>query len=297
MDPQQKIDIVKDFIDYCATNLELQELPQINFTDEREWATAIHSFGEYNFKENTLQVYIGNRNLADILRTLSHEMVHHRQNELGMLNPNSGETGSDIENQANSISGILMRNYGKINELIYESKLKSMAESIIKSTFTIYCDMDGVLTDFEAQFDHYYGVKPQEFSKEKGPIIMKKAVDDIGLDFWSKMPLFPGALQLWSFISKYQPIILSSPSTFKFAKQGKDIWIANNLKPSPSEIIYKQTGHKEEAIQGLPEAEIKKSILIDDYYRNLVPWKAIGGIGITHRSAEQTINILKKFRL
>jgi hypothetical protein len=297
MDAQQRLDIIQDFIDYCQTNLEIENLPEINFTEDNQWATSIHSFGQYANNQKSLQVYIGNRNLADVLRTLSHELVHHRQNELGMLDSKSGDTGSEIENQANSISGILMRNYGKMNELIYESKLKFMAESIISNRFTIYCDMDGVLTDFETQFDHYYGVKAQEFSREKGPIIMKKAVDDVGLDFWAKMPLFPGALQLWSYISKYQPIILSSPSTFKYAKEGKDIWIANNLKPAPSEIIYKQTGHKEEAIKGLPESEIRKSILIDDYYRNLAPWKEIGGIGITHKSAEQTINILKKFRL
>ncbi len=297
MDSQQRLGIINDFIEYCQTNLEIEDLPEINFTEEREWATSIHSFGQYANNQKSLEVYIGNRNLADILRTLSHELVHHRQNELGMLDSRSGDTGSEIENQANSISGILMRNYGKMNELIYESKLKFMAESIIKSRFTIYCDMDGVLTDFEVQFDHYYGMSAREFSNAKGPTIMKKAVDDVGLDFWAKMPLFPGALELWSYISKYQPIILSSPSTFKYAKQGKDIWIANNLIPSPSEIIYKQTGHKEEAIQGLPETEIKRSILIDDYYKNLAPWKELGGIGITHRSAEQTINILKKFRL
>ena len=294
---QEREDIIKDFIEYCQNNLEIEDLPEINFTEEREWATSIHSFGQYANNQKSLEVYIGNRNLADILRTLSHELVHHRQNELGMLDSRSGDTGSDIENQANSISGILMRNYGKMNELIYESKLKFMAESIMKSRFTIYCDMDGVLTDFDAQFDHYYGMSAREYSQLKGPEIMKKAVDDVGLDYWAKMPLFPGALELWSYVSKYQPIILSSPSTFKYAKKGKLIWIRENLQPSPSQILFKQTGHKEEAIQGLPETEIRKSILIDDYYRNLAPWKEIGGIGITHKSAEQTINILKKFRL
>ena len=297
METLERIDIIKDFISYCQSNLEIDELPNIEFTEDNSWAKNSRSFGHYVPDDNTLMVYIGNRNLADILRTLSHELVHHRQKEMGLLKPNSGTTGSDIENQANSISGILMRNYGQSNELIYESKLKFMAESIIKSRFTIYCDMDGVLTDFEAQFDHYYGTNPREYAQLKGPEIMKKAVDDVGLDFWAKMPLFPGALELWSYISKYQPIILSSPSTFKYAKKGKDIWIANNLTPSPSEIIYKQTGHKEQAIQELPEAEIKRSILIDDYYRNLAPWKQLGGIGITHKSAQQTINILKKFRL
>lgn len=297
MSPEQKKEIVEDFIQYCVKNLEIETIPEINFTEDRSWATGIHSFGQYRNGENSVHIYIGNRNLADILRTLSHELVHHRQNELGMLDSRSGDTGSEIENQANSISGILMRNYGGVNELIYESANSKLSISAIKPRFTIYCDMDGVLTDFEAQFDHYYGMSAREFSNAKGPTIMKKAVDDIGLDFWAKMPLFPGALELWSYISKYQPIILSSPSTFKYAKQGKDIWIANNLRPAPSDIIYKQTGHKEEAIQGLPESEIKRSILIDDYYKNLAPWKALGAIGITHRSAEQTINILKKFRL
>ena len=115
MDQQQRLDIIKDFIEYCQTNLEIEDLPEINFTDEREWATSIHSFGQYANNQKSLQVYIGNRNLADILRTLSHELVHHRQNELGMLDSRSGDTGSEIENQANSISGILMRNYGKMN--------------------------------------------------------------------------------------------------------------------------------------------------------------------------------------
>jgi hypothetical protein len=297
MEDSKRIEIIKDFVDYCQSNLEIEQLPTIELTEDKYWPITYRSFGQYIPSQNSLTLYIGNRNLADILRTLSHELVHHRQNELGMLKNDSGNTGSEIENQANSISGILMRNYGQVNELIYESKLKFIAESIIRSKFTIYCDMDGVLTDFEAQFDHYYGMNPREYAQMKGPELMKKAVDDVGLDFWAKMPLFPGALELWSFISKYQPIILSSPSTFKHAKKGKDIWITNNLKPAPSDIIYKQTGHKEEAIQGLPESEIKRSILIDDYYRNLAPWKELGAIGITHKSAQQTINILKKFRL
>jgi len=297
METSKRLDIIKDFVDYCQSNLEIEQLPTIELTEDKSWPATYRSFGQYLPSQKSLTLYIGNRNLADILRTLSHELVHHRQNELGTLKNDSGNTGSDIENQANSISGILMRNYGQINELIYESKLKFMAESIIRSRFTVYCDMDGVLTDFEAQFDHYYGMNPREYAQMKGPELMKKAVDDVGLDYWAKMPLFPGALELWSYISKYQPIILSSPSTFKYAKKGKDIWIAKNLKPAPSEIIYKQTGHKEEAIQGLPESKIKTSILIDDYYRNLAPWKELGAIGITHKSSKQTIDILKKFRL
>jgi len=297
METAKKIEIINDFIKFCEYNLGIEQLPEIEFTKDKDWVLSIHSFGQYKNEIKSLKVYIDNRNFADILRTLSHELVHHRQNELGLLHPNAGNTGSDIENQANSISGVLMRNYGQKNELIYETKLTNLMENIVSSNFTIYCDMDGVLTHFDEQFDHYYGVLPREYSKEKGPIIFKNAVDDIGLDFWAKMPLYPGALQLWEYISKYEPIILSSPSTFKYATEGKLIWIKNNLNPAPSDIIFKQTGHKEDAIKDLPIEQIKKSILIDDYYRNLAPWKELGGIGITHKSSDQTISILKKFRL
>ena len=34
--------------------------------------------------------------------------------------------------------------------------------------YKIYCDMDGVLTDFESRFDHFTGKHPQEYEKEHG---------------------------------------------------------------------------------------------------------------------------------
>jgi hypothetical protein len=43
---------------------------------------------------------------------------------MGVLKPNSGETGSPEEDQANSIAGVLLREFGKVNSMIYESKIK-----------------------------------------------------------------------------------------------------------------------------------------------------------------------------
>ena len=34
--------------------------------------------------------------------------------------------------------------------------------------YKIYCDMDGVLTDFEKRFDHFSGMHPQEYEKKFG---------------------------------------------------------------------------------------------------------------------------------
>ena len=121
MEAQQKAEILADFIGFCKETLDIESLPKIQFISDNSWAKNNRSFGQYNILTKSLIVYIGNRNLGDICRTLSHELVHHKQNELGLLNSMSGETGSDTENQANSIAGICLRNYGKIEPLIYES--------------------------------------------------------------------------------------------------------------------------------------------------------------------------------
>lgn len=121
MELQQKAEILKDFIEFCKESMKIQKLPKINFVKDNSWPKENKSFGQYIPHQNSLLVYIKNRNLADIMRTLCHELVHHKQNELGVLKVDSGNTGSPIENEANQISGIIMREYGKVQPLIYEN--------------------------------------------------------------------------------------------------------------------------------------------------------------------------------
>lgn len=122
MTPKEKIAIIKDFVEFCENEINIEQLPKIKFILDNKWAKHLHSFGRYRNEKRDVTVYMGKRNLADTLRTLAHELVHHRQNELGKLDMNSGETGSNIENEANSMAGILMRKFGKTHEMIYESK-------------------------------------------------------------------------------------------------------------------------------------------------------------------------------
>lgn len=118
--------VIKDFIFYAKNELGIEHLPKVNLVTDRAFATTNHSFGAYKPENQDINVYIANRNMADILRTLAHELVHHRQNELGM--EMDGGTGSEIENQANSVAGVLLRNYGQQNELIYERKMITLKE-------------------------------------------------------------------------------------------------------------------------------------------------------------------------
>ena len=293
---EQRNNIIEEFIQFCKLKLDINKLPQIGFTNDRDWAVDRRSFGEYNPESGNLEVYIGNRNLADILRTLGHELVHHRQRELNMIKPDSGNTGSHIENQANSLAGIMMRDFGKNNDMIYEHllpTLKQIYEVENSRGLQIYCDMDGVLCDFDERFEHFYGVMPREYYGEKGAKAFEDAVNEAGIEFWSKMKWMPGGQELWSIIGKYKPYILTSPSKFKYAKEGKQEWIKNNLNPQPKKILFAQTGDK----HSMMTADPKNSMLIDDYWPNLAPWKALGGIAIMHKDIDKTKDILSKFRI
>ena len=115
--------IIGEFIKYAAKNLGLQNLPSsLTLSYDNNQAKEMRSFGYFNPSTKKIWVYVKNRNMADILRTLAHELVHRKQEEDGRLKINSGETGSPIEDEANSKAGVLLRNFGKINNNIYENK-------------------------------------------------------------------------------------------------------------------------------------------------------------------------------
>ena len=286
MENSQKIQLALDFIKFASGRMNLQSLPKIIFTTDNTWAKQMRSFGQYDPTKKSIITYVENRNMADVLRTLCHELVHHKQNEEGRIEANSGETGSYIENEANATAGIILREYGKLNSMIYESRL---TEDI--KEYEIYCDMDGVLCDFDAQFDHYFGESVKEYIADKGIKSFENAVNEAGQEFWITMPMLAGAKELWQKIGKYGVTILSSPGEFDGAKEGKIKWIKENLRPSPKKIIFKQTGQKHTEIQGKGEEAIKKSVLIDDYGKNLKPWESIGAKGIKH-SADTLQNTL-----
>ena len=54
--------------------------------------------------------------------------------------------------------------------------------------YKIYCDMDGVLTDFESRFEHYSGMSPKEYENKHGIKAFWNLIDvEVGIVFWSDM--------------------------------------------------------------------------------------------------------------
>ena len=116
---------IGEFIKFAAKNLGMQNLPgSLTLSYDNKQAQDKRTFGFFDPHDKKIWIYVKNRNMADILRTLAHELVHRKQEEDGKLDPTSGQTGSPIEDEANSMAGVLLRNFGKINNSIYEGLKK-----------------------------------------------------------------------------------------------------------------------------------------------------------------------------
>lgn len=81
----------------------------------------IRTTGVYINQDKEMWIRVKNRNMmADLFRSICHEMVHHKQNELNMLHSHSGDDASPEEGQANRIAGIVIRKFGRMYPEIYE---------------------------------------------------------------------------------------------------------------------------------------------------------------------------------
>jgi hypothetical protein len=278
-------DIIQDFIDFCIKSLDLQEQPNIEFTDDENAAKQMQALGAFNPTTNKLIVVKGSRLTADILRTLAHELVHRKQAELNQLGPDSGKTGSPTENEANAAAGVLMRQYGKYRPEIFEASLKEAEQKKTLSNPIIYCDMDGVLVDFEKG---YKDLTTEDASYKTDPNKFWAPITKAGASFWIKLEWMPDGHELWDYIEKYNPTLLSAPSREESSRIGKRIWVKRNLPGT--KLLLKSAERKQE--YATPNA-----ILIDDRKDNIDRWNAAGGIGIHHTSAAKTIEALEKLGL
>ena len=86
------------------------------------------TYAYYNPSTGEVAVYVSNRALADIMRSVAHELVHHFDHQTGKAqkkkNPGVGVLlndseknidADDIENRANAIAGILIKKFGYAN--------------------------------------------------------------------------------------------------------------------------------------------------------------------------------------
>jgi hypothetical protein len=109
-----------DFVKFIKNELKLKDVPTISIQNHRNGLKTTANY-DYTKENKIIKVCSKNRALVDVMRSLAHELVHHKQWEDGRLNgPKPPDIGGEIEDEANAKAGQLIKMYAKIDETIYD---------------------------------------------------------------------------------------------------------------------------------------------------------------------------------
>lgn len=100
-----------DFCTHVCNELDMPEHPDMTFVEK----TGATSFGSYRPADGSIIVATGGRHVADILRTLAHEIIHDAQH----LNGDPNLPLDELEYEANAMAGMLMRDWNKSHPGLY----------------------------------------------------------------------------------------------------------------------------------------------------------------------------------
>jgi len=172
---------------------------------------------------------------------------------------------------------------------IEDAKAAAKLNEVEASDVKIFCDMDGVLADFVAQWKKFYGDIPNNHLKQMGKAKFDEILNKAPYKFWAEMDWMPtgkGGEDLWKLISKYNTEILSAPADSDGSKKGKADWLKS--KGITAKLNLEKARDKQ-------KFAAPNHILIDDFKRNIDQWTAAGGIGIHHTTNAKTFAELKKY--
>ena len=295
-------ELTKDMI---RKGMNVIPLPKVIFKHS-DISNAKDFFGKtayYEPQSMSIVLYTEGRHPKDIVRSFAHEMIHHMQNvedRLGNItttNTQEDDRLNDLEAEANLKGTMTFRNWtDKMQErknkdpfgiTAYALELARGLQEQEDPKYKIYVDMDGVLVDFDGGYEKLTGMTTRE-ADEKGPEFFWKPISKAGAKWWITLNWMPDGKQLWDYVKKYNPELLSAPSREEASKMGKRIWVKRELPGA--KLILRSADKKQEFAS-------PTSILIDDREKNIEQWKAAGGIGILHTDAASTIKKLKELGL
>ena len=154
------------------------------------------------------------------------------------------------------------------------------------SDYKIYCDMDGVLIDFDKGYLELTG--HQLDGSHRTDTDFWDPINSAGYDFWVNLEWMNDGKELWNYIKKYDPSILSAPSRQDESRVAKHDWVNKELPGT--QLLLRNAKHKKDFAS-------PTSILIDDRIDNVEGWIGAGGIGILHKNTKDTIKQLKRLKL
>jgi hypothetical protein len=171
-----------------------------------------------------------------------------------------------------------------------------------ESSVRIFCDLDGVLVDFDRGFaelpENTEELSPAKYEEEHGKNSIWPLIDKHGDEYWSELYWKGDGRELWDYLEEYKPTILSSPSRSQSSIRGKAKWVKLNLRinEEPVTKLSDYTGSNRLILMQQKHlfAKSANDILIDDTRAKIDKWTEAGGTGILHNDATDTIKVLEK---
>jgi hypothetical protein len=114
-----KKDKLNKFVKFVKDELELESIPTISVQNHREGLKTTANY-DYTKENKVIKVCSKNRALVDVMRSIAHELVHHKQFEQGRLEVKPPDIGGEIEDEANAKAGQFIKMFARIDESIYD---------------------------------------------------------------------------------------------------------------------------------------------------------------------------------
>lgn len=148
----------------------------------------------------------------------------------------------------------------------------------------LFLDMDGVLADFDTGYYRLFGELPDR-SKGDRPE-MWKAIEAHG-SFYRDLEMMPDAYELLAYTRPWRPIVLTGmPDSVPDAMAQKMAWVREHIG---DDVLVIGTKSRDKSLWARPG-----DVLVDDWEKYRDRWEQVGGVWITHRTAERSIEALQR---
>jgi len=194
---------------------------------------------------------------------------------------------------------------GKIEEVIasYDVWEEEQIRAKGKTVFVLYCDLDGVLADFDAGVQRLFGKRPEEV-KPKEMWSRLAGQTELG-GFFDSLPWMPNGRVLWEAIRQATPegpTILTGCPHGNWAPPQKRSWCSRELGSHVPVITCMSRDKYRYCLASLnPEGEPLDAdvrivpILIDDRETAAEPWTKAGGVFV-HYSQDRVMEALQQLQ-
>lgn len=118
LDDKQK-ERITEFVKFVKSELELKSTPKVVLQNGKNQLKTTASY-DYTKPEKIIRVNAKNRMTVDIMRSIAHEMVHHKQYEQGRLEVKPPDIGGEIEDEANAKAGQYIKMFAQKDKTLYD---------------------------------------------------------------------------------------------------------------------------------------------------------------------------------